>query len=358
MIVKNESKVISRCLQSLKNLIDYWVIVDTGSTDGTQQMILEIMKECPGELHQSSWVNFAWNRNEVLHHSKGKGDYLLFIDADEMLHYSKFFQWPDLIADLYFMKVKYERGSEFSRVVLVNNHLDWKWQGVIHEEIRSPQAKGGILLTDIITITTLDGEPTQEQFIQKNRQDIKVLEKAVVDDPHNSRYVFHLAMTYEVVGDYEKSIEWFEKRLLMDDLVDDGQIFYSLFRIARIQEKLKKDPLIFIKSYQKAYASRPTRAEPLYHLANYYLEIDQSLSAYCHAKTGLMIPIPKSDPMLVDVPIYEVYLDLVLIKSACKLNQWESALHSCLKLLSQANLNRDQRGWVNEKIKFIKESRG
>ena len=41
MIVKNESKVVERCLDSVKSLIDYWVIVDTGSDDGTQKVIRE-----------------------------------------------------------------------------------------------------------------------------------------------------------------------------------------------------------------------------------------------------------------------------------------------------------------------------
>ena len=44
MIVKNEAHVIERCLQSVKSIIDYWVIVDTGSTDGTQKIIKKYLK--------------------------------------------------------------------------------------------------------------------------------------------------------------------------------------------------------------------------------------------------------------------------------------------------------------------------
>ena len=53
MIVKNESKVIKRCIDSVKDYIDNWVIVDTGSTDGTQKLIIDIMDEygIKGELH-------------------------------------------------------------------------------------------------------------------------------------------------------------------------------------------------------------------------------------------------------------------------------------------------------------------
>ena len=39
MIVRNESSVIQRCLDSVKGFIDYWVIVDTGSIDGTQKIV-------------------------------------------------------------------------------------------------------------------------------------------------------------------------------------------------------------------------------------------------------------------------------------------------------------------------------
>ena len=123
MIVKDESKVIERCLGSVKGLIDYWVIVDTGSTDGTQKVIAEFMKDIPGELHERPWVNFEHNRNEALALTKGKGDYLLFIDADEQLIFNDDFRMPALDVDLYFVPIR-ERASYVLRSLLVNNHLD------------------------------------------------------------------------------------------------------------------------------------------------------------------------------------------------------------------------------------------
>src|SRR3990172_13007879 len=94
MIVKNETKVIERCLKSVRPLIDYWVIVDTGSSDGTQQLIKAYLHDIPGELHERPWVNFEHNRNEALELAKNKGDYILTIDADEQFIYSENFSLP------------------------------------------------------------------------------------------------------------------------------------------------------------------------------------------------------------------------------------------------------------------------
>ena len=86
MIVKNEAGVIERCLSSVENIIDYWVIVDTGSTDGTQELIKKTMERygIPGELHEREWVNFEVNRNQSLDLARGKAEYTLVIDADDV----------------------------------------------------------------------------------------------------------------------------------------------------------------------------------------------------------------------------------------------------------------------------------
>ena len=132
MIVKNETEVIRRCLGSSKPLIDYWVIVDTGSTDGTQEMIKDFMKDIPGELHERPWKNFAHNRNEALELAKGKADYVLIIDADDVFEYPSDYKWPELKMDGYFIQVQ-DCGTNYERFHLISNHIKWKWEGVLHE---------------------------------------------------------------------------------------------------------------------------------------------------------------------------------------------------------------------------------
>lgn len=154
MIVKDEEKVIQRCLESVKPLINYWVIVDIGSSDRTREIICETLKDIPGQLHERAWHNFAVNRNEALDLAKGKGDFLLFIDADEVFVYGEKFQFPKLDKDAYFFRVKNMENehilSEYLRLLLINNRLNWNWKGVLHEDLYCTEAKTGGLMEEII----------------------------------------------------------------------------------------------------------------------------------------------------------------------------------------------------------------
>jgi glycosyltransferase involved in cell wall biosynthesis len=82
MIVKDEADVIERLLASVRGAIDSWVICDTGSTDGTQDLIRNAMKDIPGALFERPWRNFGENRSELMELAAGRADYLLLLDAD------------------------------------------------------------------------------------------------------------------------------------------------------------------------------------------------------------------------------------------------------------------------------------
>lgn len=132
MIVRNEALVIRRCLDSVKPLISHWLIVDTGSNDGTQALIREYMQDIPGTLHERPWQDFAHNRSEALALARPHADYSLVIDADDVLELPAGFRWPPLTADGYSFNIT-DGKLVYPRLQLMSNRLRWFYRGVLHE---------------------------------------------------------------------------------------------------------------------------------------------------------------------------------------------------------------------------------
>ena len=92
MITKNEEKNISRCLDSIKDIVDEIIIVDTGSTDKT----IEIAKSYGANIYHYKWNNdFSKARNVSL--QKATKDWILVLDADEVLPYEEGLKLKNII---------------------------------------------------------------------------------------------------------------------------------------------------------------------------------------------------------------------------------------------------------------------
>lgn len=351
MIVKDESKVIERCLKSVIPIIDYWVIVDTGSTDGTQEIIKKYMKDIPGELHEEPWQNFEYNRNHALKLTKDKADYVFFIDADEQLRFDKDFMMPKLEKDFYHVMIEYG-GSRYTRVLLIKSCLDWEWKGVVHEALYCDDAKSSGILKSIANVVTSDGCRSYDPSIFL--KDAKLLEDALKKDPKNTRNAFYLAQSYRDAGKHLESIKAYEKRSKMGGW--DQEVFWSLYQIGLMRENLKMDLDSIEDSYYAAYVYRPNRAEPLYRLANYYRMQGKYNKCYAIAKLALTIPYP-SDLLFVEDWIYQWGLLMEYSVSAYWSGKYLEALSATNKLKKNPNIpdyvvkQADENlKWINQKL--------
>ena len=350
MIVRDESAVIQRCLASVGSLIDYWVIVDTGSTDGTQSIVREFLKEVPGELYERPWINFAHNRNEALSLAKNRGDYLLLIDADEQLQYFPSFTMPHLTKDFYISIVEADGGVRIHRELLVDNRLSWTWVGAIHETITCPQAKSYEILQKLINRANQDGKRSKDP--QKFLKDAEILERALQNDPKNCRNMFYLAFSYDVGRRYSAALRYYQKRVFMGGF--EEEVFYSLYRIAWLQEQLGKDFETVVDSYSKAFLARPSRAEPLFCLANFYIQKNKPLLAYFVSKFAQSIPMP-GDHVLVDYPIYAYRLLEQLADSSFLVGHYEETLSAYRKLIEKPELPCEDRVKIEKLMPRIKK---
>ncbi|HEY5581264.1 MAG TPA: glycosyltransferase [Rhodoferax sp.] len=298
MIVKNEAHVIRRCLDSVRPFVDHWVIVDTGSTDGTQDIIRAHFADIPGELHERPWRNFGHNRTEAIGLARAKGDYLLCIDADELLRAPDGFVWPDLVQDAYYLHAEYA-GTIYSRGALVSTRLEWRWSGVIHEYLTSTPAAQFAQLEWPRIVVFHDGARARDPKIYE--KDAAILERALTDEPLNTRYAFYLAQSWRDAGEFVKSREAYRRRAAMGGW--EEEVWYSRYEIARLSERLGASVPEVRSAYLDAYQSRPRRAEPLCELARYHRQRDELPLAYLFARQAAAILYP-SDTLFIDDAVY------------------------------------------------------
>lgn len=348
MIVKDEVDVIERCLKSVLPIIDYWVIVDTGSSDKTQDKIMQFMKEnhVDGELHERPWINFSHNRNEALKLAKGKCDYVFFIDADEYLEYEDDFQLLNLEKDFYYITVSHS-GSIYAKLQLAKSMLNWKWEGVLHEYLACSEAHTSEMLKGVKTIYTTEGARSKDP--QKYLKDVQVLEEALKENPFSERYVFYLAQSYRDAQLYDKALETYTKRASMNGW--EQEVYYSLLQIALMKERLKFSNEEIEKSYLEAFSYRPQRAEPLYYLAKHYRMLGEFEKSYKIAAIGSDIP-GSDDILFVEDWIYQYGLALERSVDAYWLGNYEESRSLSLGLLSSKTLPDNVRTLVEKNLQF------
>ena len=331
MIVKNESAIIEECLESVRGIIDYWVIVDTGSTDGTQDKVQKCLRHLPGELHERKWKNFAHNRNEALELAKNRGDYLLFMDADQKLVLQPDFTTESLTHDFYLVPIE-EPGKLYScYVAFIATRLDWFWEGSVHEMLRCPLAKTHEVLAGVTNFSdTRKGARSRDP--EKYLKDAQVLEEDLQKDPNNSRTVFYLMACYCNAKNYPLALKYCRQRVLMGGVEEER--FLAQHATGQLEELLGESPNVFLASYLAAWKMRKKRAEPLFCMANYYLRKKDYFHAYLLTKSALQIPMPQ-EVYFLDRSIYDHKLLLQFAECAYGLGKLREARSAWKQLLAK-----------------------
>ena len=144
MIVKNEEKILDRCLSTVADLVDEIVIVDTGSTDATK----EIAKRYTEHIYDFLWVDdFSAARNFAF--SKATSEYIYSADADEVLDEENRNRFrilkENLLPEIEIVQMKYGNQLQYGTVYnfdeeyrpkLFKRQREFVWEAPIHETVR------------------------------------------------------------------------------------------------------------------------------------------------------------------------------------------------------------------------------
>lgn len=334
MIVKNEAHVIERCLSSMRPLIDAWCIVDTGSTDGTQDVIRSFMADLPGELVEEPWQGFAKSRTSALQHAARWGDYALTIDADVQVVIESGFDRRafrrSLTADFY--RVMLRDAVHYQRPMLTSTKLPFAYRGALHEFLVMPDgATDGGVVEGFHYRSSYDGARSQNPA--KSADDAVTLVEALVsaEEPElDDRYVFYLANTLFDAGDLDMAENAYRARLSMGGWREE--MYISWLRIGRIQWMQKRPIELVIDSFLRAQDVLPSRAEALCSAAQVAREADRLATAYIFSSAAIKIPKPQ-DSLFMEPDTYDWRSLYEFSIAAWHVGDFGDGLRACHKLL-------------------------
>ncbi|MET8447284.1 glycosyltransferase [Streptomyces sp. NPDC005209] len=351
MIVKDEAPVIRRCLESVRPLIDTWVIVDTGSTDGTQDVIRDVYSDLPGELYERPWKGFDGSRTEAIELARAAADYLLFMDADDVMEMEPGSSMPELTLDAYRLTIR--SGSyTHRRRALVSTRLPWRYVGVLHEYLDCG-SRHSLANLEGATIVVVGGggRSRGKSLREKYLGDVEILQQGLIKEPDNERYVFYLAQSWGNVGEFEKAIEAYDRRAGMGSL--DEEVFLARLFGAQLAEKLGRPPAEVMDRYLGAHESRPTRAEALGELARWCrLNGQRWPLAHLFARQAASLPYPRADHLLVEPEWYRWRALDELGVSAYWVGEYEEAEDCCERLLAGNELPAEHRDRVLQNLEL------
>ena len=265
MIVKNESKVIARCIRSFSPIIDMVVLVDTGSDDDTLKVAAEtcMSLDLPLVADSEEWVDFGKARTQalVLARESTDADVTLMMDADwTMTSDSKSFD-ADILRNLkpfggvtaWNFTIK-DQGLTWPLPRVTWNHHPWEYSAPVHEYLDDHGAGGvvGPTIQGIAAVHRSDGGSR----VGRHHRDAEILKD--LEDPRSK---FYYAQSLFAIEQYEEALAAYRERASMREGWAE-ETYWSLYRAGQCAAALKRyDEAVGLFMY--SWGTRPTRIEAL-----------------------------------------------------------------------------------------------
>lgn len=345
MIVKDEAHVIGRCLDSVfsAGIIDYFVIVDTGSSDNTVSIIENKGKEycVEGLVITKFFTDFAECRNIALDGLRGKCDLAFWIDADEVL-LNKTNNLKDKLISFFDLNdyawIEAKQGNvSFYRTSIFKLTEHTRWKGKVHEYVNLNI--GNCAIFNELSIDVFSEGNSWKYEKQKFINYAKLLLEQIELEPDEPRWYYFLADTYRNIKEREfdkKAIDFYLKRISMVG-GNEEEVYVSGLMVASLRKKLYN-----IYDYDTLLTSiYPTRIEHLVISAVFDMEQGNLNNAYDTLKIAMHMVGKRPEAYLfVDLKTYQFtvpFFMAVVCFHIGKKEESESAIKICEMAISYAN---------------------
>lgn len=346
LMVKNEAKVIERCLASLRGKVSDIVVVDTGSTDDTINKGGDLAR-----VYSIPWEGFAKSRSYAMRIAREVSaycDYMLVMDADQVLEGT----FPEVLtADSYMVKIKYASGGlEWRNLLLTKTSKPFYCKGTAHEYVDCDEPHTKENLDGVTLVDYADGGNRPAGTQPRWEKDLPTLDRAI--DTRNVFYLaqnyrdLHLSLPFDPKTQYwkDQAISLYKARAALETGYVEER-YYSLYWVGKLTGKLP----ILMQAMQEATRPRWEAAHELCKLLNEKRAYHTSyaISSY------VMRSKPDRDVLFFHTDIHDYLMDFEHAISAYWVGQYAESFAINSKLASMP-LPEPYRGAVAKNLEFAR----
>jgi glycosyltransferase involved in cell wall biosynthesis len=311
LMIKNESRIIQRAIASALPFADAICVSDTGSTDNTLEILDSYFPtlSVPAKYYKHIWTNFGINRTLSFQDAREfcaslgwnpATTFALAMDADMELKVDPRFEKRALDKRGYCLLQK-TSSLQYINTRILRLDQPWRCVGATHEYWDGPNDG-----TPDSSLIWIDDKADGGCKADKYERDERLLLAELAEQPADARTTFYLAQTYMCLGQHEKAIDFYKKRIGLGGWWEE--VWYSHYTIAKAYLQLKKPEKAELW-VQRAQKVSNYRAEALYLLVHYYRnQPDAQWKAMHYYKEAKKIPKPAV-ALFLESQVYEYGLD-------------------------------------------------
>jgi hypothetical protein len=343
MITKNSGEILRKCLRSNKDFIDYWTILDTGSTDDTISIINEELKDKEGKLFHGEFTDFSQARNQAIELSSKSCKYILMLDDSYIVEGQNELKSILLKSKRKCFSIKI---GNYRNLVLQNDyysnrifssHSNYKYIYRVHEYLNIPEKEIEIIHSHKIFINDIETYEHKVRSATRLSNDIHLLLQDLQDKPNDPHVLYYLAKTYYNLENYELSLKYFNQ---LEKEKQEEYRFAGLYESACIKLLLSNNSDEFFSEMVKMNKLFPKRVESLYKLSILHRDKGDYVKANEIIESINKVIKPNLHYTILEHDLYDYFIPYLDIENKIAIGKYQVAVDKLKHLLFKYPTNQ------------------
>ena len=358
MIVKDAGPLFEKVLTDNLPVIDRWCILDTGSTDGTQNVIKRVLKEKKGKLFEEPFVDFKVSRNRCLDLAKTNTKFLLTLDDTYSVRGDlRTFLTEvrgDQFSDSFSLLIQSEDTEYYSNRI-IKSLTELRYIHRIHEVISDQNNINVTVPSNKAIIFDNRADYMEKRTNDRKQFDLSLLFKEVEEFPDDPRALYYIAQTYGCIGDEINKAKYFELRIAHPQQGYVQEKIDALFELARCYNfKVNCETMDYLNNtpisdsmwkrieglYLEAYSLDPNRPDSLYFIGIHYYLLSDIPQAHHYFTKAFEVGYPLNSQYSLKPTLSYHFLPKFLAETSYLLHDFTIGQKAIETFLSNQTINK------------------